>query len=251
MSDAPKFPNNLRKFREAAKLSQPELAALAQTNVQNVSRIERGERELSKKWADLFAPHLGVSAERLMFGERSYEPFPESDPRWRPAPDLEGEAYSRETYRPKSVGGIPEIDIKLGAGEGAVGEIMTMELNGEAYSGHRIMGEWVFPESFLRDSGTNPMHSIISQIGGDSMIPNYLPGDRVVIDLSQNAMIEDGVYMFSDGDSPPQIKRLQRIPFSKPPRVAIISDNPAYRPFEVELGLVRIFGKIAWHVGRR
>lgn len=251
MADKPKFPNNLKGYREAAKLSQPELAALAHTVVQNVSRIERGERELSKKWADLFAPHLGITSERLMFGDRTVEPFPENDPQWRPAPDFEGEAYARENYKPKNLGGIPEIDIKLGAGEGAVGELMTMEINGEAYSGHRVLGEWVFPEGFLRDSGTSALHSIVSQIAGDSMIPNYLPGDRVVIDLSQSSMLEDGIYMFSDGQSPPQIKRLQRIPFSKPPKVAIISDNAAYRPFEAELALVQIFGKVSWHVGRR
>jgi transcriptional regulator with XRE-family HTH domain len=69
----PKFPNELRRFREAVKLSQPTLAMLAGTNVQNVSRIERGERELSKRWAEAFAPHLGVSPERLVFGQEPPE----------------------------------------------------------------------------------------------------------------------------------------------------------------------------------
>lgn len=64
---AAKFPNNLRGFRIARKISQPMLAKAADTNVQNVSRIERGERRLTREWAELFAPHLGTTAQELMF----------------------------------------------------------------------------------------------------------------------------------------------------------------------------------------
>jgi hypothetical protein len=200
---------------------------------------------------------LEVTADQLMlnrppgFGRNDvrYEPLPENDPAWRPQPEQEGEAYSREDYRPKLKGALPEIDIKMGAGQGAVGEIMTLEINGRTYSGHKILSEWVFPEAFLRDSGTSASHSIVTQIDGDSMIPNYLPGDRAVVDLSQNQLLSDGVYMISDGSSAPQVKRLQRIPFSN--KVSIISDNPAYRSFDVPLDEVVILGKISWHIGRR
>lgn len=85
---APKFPNSLRAFREAAKLSQPQLAALVDTNVQNVSRIERGERELSRKWAARFAPALGTTAENLLFSRPTDAPSAKSSV--RRGPDVEG-----------------------------------------------------------------------------------------------------------------------------------------------------------------
>lgn len=173
------------------------------------------------------------------------------DDEWKPEPEFEGEAYTRELWTPRTPGALPEVDLKLGAGEGTVGEILVLEHKGHAYSGHRIIDEWLFPESFLHAAGTSPTKSIVAEVTGDSMVSSYLPGDRVVVDLSQEEMTVDGVYMWSDGHSPPQIKRFQRIPFSDPPRVEISSDNKAYRSFEAPLSEVRVFGRITWHLGRR
>lgn len=176
----------------------------------------------------------------------TYDP----DDEWKPEPEFEGEAYTREMWKPRQPGALPELDLKVGAGEGSVGDVLVLEHKGHAFSGHRIIDEWLFPESFLHAAGTSPTQSIITEVTGDSMISSYLPGDRVVVDLSQEMSV-DGVYMWSDGHSPPQIKRFQRIPFSDPPRVEISSDNKAYRSFEAPLSEVRIFGRITWHLGRR
>lgn len=251
--------NWLAPFLAAADLTQDQLADAMGLSRATINRLANDHRKLKRDRAEEMAPHLQVTADQLMLNtppasgkpDLTYVPLPEHDSNWRPEPDFEGEAYSRETYRPRVAGALPELDIKMGAGQGAVGEIMTLEVNGEAYSGHRITGEWLFPADFLRDSGTSPTQSIVAAIDGDSMIPTYLPGDRAVVDLSQNAMMSDGVYMISDGSSPPQVKRLQRIPFSQPVKVAIISDNPAYQNFEVPLAAVLILGKVSWHIGRR
>lgn len=249
--------NWLEPFLHAAHLTQEKLGDELGLSRATINRLANDHTLLKRGRAERMAPLLEVTADQLMlnrppgFGhdDVTYEPLPEADPRWRPEPDQDGEAYSREDYRPKLPGALPELDIKMGAGQGAVGEIMTLEINGNAYSGHKILAEWVFPETFLRDSGSSPTQSIVTQIDGDSMIPNYLPGDRAVVDLSQNQLVSDGVYMISDGSSPPQVKRLQRIPFST--KVSIISDNPAYAKFEVPLDQVVILGKISWHLGRR
>lgn len=57
----------LRHFRTKAGLSQQALATAAGTSQPQIKRLEAGERTLSKKWAEQLAPHLGVSAETLMF----------------------------------------------------------------------------------------------------------------------------------------------------------------------------------------
>ena len=179
-----------------------------------------------------------------------YEPLEEDRP-WQPSPEGEGEGYTREHYAPKLEGAIPELDAKAGAGEGAVGEVMVLPVTSGTISAHKIVGEWAIPPAYLREAVKNPERAIVLPIEGDSMVPNYMPGDRVVIDLSEHELRADGVYLISDGYSPPQIKRLQRIPFTTPPRCRIISDNTIYPAMEIEVDLVHIMGKVSAYVGRR
>lgn len=257
-----KFPNHLREFRIAAGLSQPDLAKAADTNVQNVSRIERGERKLTQEWADIFAPHLKTTARQMLFPDagsmagskgaapRELERVPlEED--WVPTSDSDGEGYDRESYEPRIPGAIPELDAKAGGGEGAVGEVMVLPVGNGTISAHKILDEWRIPPSYLREAVADPDRAIVLGIQGDSMLPNYAPGDRVIIDLTQHELRADGVYLISDGYSEPQIKRLQRILFAVPPRCRIISDNQSYEAQEVDVEGVKILGKVAAYVGRR
>ena len=257
-----KFPNHLREFRIAAGLSQPDLAKAADTNVQNVSRIERGERKLTQEWADIFAPHLKTTARQMLFPDASSPSGSSSaaprelervplDEDWVPTSDSDGEGYDRESYEPRIPGAIPELDAKAGGGEGAVGEVMVLPVGNGTISAHKILDEWRIPPSYLREAVADPDRAIVLGIQGDSMLPNYAPGDRVIIDLTQHELRADGVYLISDGYSEPQIKRLQRILFSVPPRCRIISDNTSYEAQEVDVDGVKILGKVAAYVGRR
>lgn len=63
--------NWLREKRQAAGLTQSELAKLVGTSGQNIGLIERGERRLSKEWAERIAPHLGCTPIDLLYGERA------------------------------------------------------------------------------------------------------------------------------------------------------------------------------------
>lgn len=173
------------------------------------------------------------------------------DDDWQPMSEADGEGYDRESYAPKIEGAIPELDAKAGGGEGAVGEVMVLPMGNGTISAHKILDEWRIPPSYLREAVANPDRAIVLGIQGDSMMPNYAPGDRVIIDLTQHELRADGVYLISDGYSEPQIKRLQRIMFTAPPRCKIISDNPSYDAQEVDVDAIRILGKIAAYVGRR
>lgn len=59
--------------RRAKGLSMPKLATLANTSPQQIDRLEKGERKLTKEWALRLAPHLGITPEELLFGIVSKE----------------------------------------------------------------------------------------------------------------------------------------------------------------------------------
>lgn len=183
-------------------------------------------------------------------GVRELERVP-LDENWRPTPDLEGHGYDRDSYAPTIPGAIPELDAKAGGGEGAVGEVMVLPVGNGTISAHKILDEWRIPPSYLREAVANPDRAIVLGIQGDSMMPNYAPGDRVIIDLTEHELRADGVYLISDGFSEPQIKRLQRVLFTVPPKCRIISDNPSYEAQEADVDGVKILGKVAAYVGRR
>ena len=59
----------LRAARKAIEgLSLGKLAELAGTSRQQIQRLEKGQRGLSREWAIRLAPHVGVRPEKLMFG---------------------------------------------------------------------------------------------------------------------------------------------------------------------------------------
>ncbi|MHA6731777.1 S24 family peptidase [Devosia sp. A369] len=181
---------------------------------------------------------------------REFERVPIED-EWRETSDADGAGYHRDNYEPAIPGAIPELDAKAGAGEGAVGEVMVIPIGNGTISAHKILDEWRIPPAYLREAVSNPDNAIVLGVQGDSMLPNYTPGDKVIIDLGEHELRADGVYLISDGFSEPQIKRLQRILFTVPPRCKIISDNPSYDAQEVDIDGLRIMGKVAAHVGRR
>jgi transcriptional regulator with XRE-family HTH domain len=151
--------------------------------------------------------------------------------------------------RTKLRGAIPEIDVLVGAGEGTIGEVVTLPIGEESYSGHPITAEWLIPETYtLHELHINRARSLVMKVVGDSMMPTYAPGDRVIVDLQQTAMTVDGVYVISDGDSPPQIKRLQRVLFSTPVEVDVVSDNQSHKIQRVEMERLRIIGRVAGRV---
>ncbi|HEV7436112.1 MAG TPA: LexA family transcriptional regulator [Pseudorhizobium sp.] len=166
--------------------------------------------------------------------------------------DSDSAAYSREHWKPGVEGAIPEVDMKLGAGSGVVGETINLPVGPESVSGHSVVAEWLIPLAYLRNEAkASPAHTLVMEVTGDSMLPTYMPGDRVLVDLSQNDMTTDTVYAISDGYTEPQIKRLQRIPFSDPPQVRIISDNSNLETFTVDLNRLTIIGRICGHIARK
>jgi transcriptional regulator with XRE-family HTH domain len=65
-----RFAANLRRYREAAKLTQEQLSAKAGLHPTEISRLERGVREPRLGTIVRLAKGLGVAAEQLVAGIR-------------------------------------------------------------------------------------------------------------------------------------------------------------------------------------
>jgi transcriptional regulator with XRE-family HTH domain len=82
----------LRLARLAKGLSMPSLGKLANTSAQQIDRLERGQRKMTRQWADRLAPYLDVPSEVLVYPDKSEtgdimvddQPEPELDPDSRP-----------------------------------------------------------------------------------------------------------------------------------------------------------------------
>lgn len=80
----------LRLYRKQSGLSQAELADRIGTSQPQIKRLEAGDRKMTKEWAVRLAPHLNVSAERLLF-----EPATASEP---PASSSDGFHVAPEVH---------------------------------------------------------------------------------------------------------------------------------------------------------
>jgi transcriptional regulator with XRE-family HTH domain len=253
--------NNIRTFRIARGWTFEQLGEAMGTDASTASKLEKGKTKLSADWMqklasafnctlnDLVTPGLQIVDGKIQ-RPRLVGSF---DPDQEETEANEAVGYTRETWKPTVPGGVPEIDMKLGAGSGMVsGEILNVPVGKGAISAHPVISEWVFPEGYLRHELKVSENAIlIQEIIGDSMVPTYSPGDKVIVDLSQNALKSDTVYAISDGYSEPQIKRLQRVPFSNPTQVIIISDNVNLERFTVDLEQLTIIGRVAGVVSKR
>jgi transcriptional regulator with XRE-family HTH domain len=155
-------------------------------------------------------------------------------------------------YRPTTPGAIPEINVMAGAGEGEVGGTVQLVIGKETYVGHSVVAEWVFPEPyFLNELHATRGKTHVMPVIGDSMEPTYRPGDRILVDTSQTDIMDDTVFVISDGMDVPKIKRLSPIFGSSPRMVQIVSDNPRVPTQTYPLAEITIIGRVVGVVSRR
>ncbi len=127
---------------------------------------------------------------------------------------------------------IVELDVRAGAGGGA--------LNAEELES----GYWQLPGDLVRSVTTAPTTALkILTVYGDSMEPEFRPGQRVMVDISDQMPSPPGVFVAWDGLAT-VIKRVEFVPHSDPPRVRFSSDNPRYQPYERTLEEAHIRGRV-------
>lgn len=146
-------------------MSQPQLAALANTSQPQIWRLENSERKLSKEWAERLAPHLGVRPVDLLFDNVMLSPdppvsniLPFDSPSEKPNAIVRGQVDSGTKMIPvygRAVGGVD-------------GEF---DMNGS------LLGHVLAPPSL---AGINGVYAV--QVSGDSMSPRYEDGETCYID---------------------------------------------------------------------
>lgn len=163
-------------------------------------------------------------------------------------PSFEG-ITTVDAYRPRFPGAFPGVDARAGAGPGQLGEGAIVQVGSGSYIGHRVINEWMFPPDYLRELKASAPKILMLEVVGDSMSPTLQPGDRIVVDLSHNRPVPDGLYVIDEGDGP-LVKRLQLVRRSSPASVEVISDNQNHRPYTLSLEDVSIVGRVAARITR-
>jgi len=213
--------NQLRRLREARRLTLKELAQRIGTTEVSLSRYEREERRLTLPLLRKLADALGTT-----IGEIAAEPTELVSAR-SGVVALRGEDYAL----------IPVYDARMAAGPGAEGEDAVL---------YRIL----FRMQWLRSVTRAPLDRLaVIEIDGDSMEPALRSGDHGLLDLSQNQPRgKDGIYALRSGEGL-QMKRVSAHPVSG--HLTISSDNSAYPSYQdIEPSVVNILGRLIW-IGRR
>lgn len=226
------MPNRIKELRDAKKLTLEEVAAVAGTSPQQISKLEKSERRLTTEWMERIAPAFNVDpAELLAKGLRLGR-----IERAR----IEGEAgqlpdLPPEPVRPSVL--IPEYDVRPLAGDGAA------DIPEPGEHGHSVVGMWSMPRGFLSSYAADPDAVRVIQVAGDSMEPDYPAGERLIVDTSHRVPSPDGVYVLWDGFGL-VLKRIALLPGGKPRRVRIMSINPNYPSHDVALDEIHINGRV-------
>lgn len=252
-----KFPNmtnladRIQNRLDALNLKPAVVAREAGLKPDYVRDVLRGSKKsISAEHAAALARILQCNLNWLVTGEHGHmsseevaSTFLAEDPREHLG------ASSLEKYLGKVPGAIPEIDAKAGAGNGNVGEHEVVTIRrGEAFVGHKVVSEWVFPSTFLRhELRMQPGEIMVLEVVGDSMSPSLESGDRVLVDTTYAKPTPDGIYVIEEGDGP-MVKRLQLVRRSDPPEIRIISDNKHHEPYTLRLDDIRIIGRVSGRV---
>lgn len=140
---------------------------------------------------------------------------------------------------------VHEYDISPQAGAGAIVD-HTACGDGES---HPTLDSWRIPRDFIRNYLPDTGGLAIIRVAGNSMEPEFMAGDRVLVDTGHRVPSPDGVYVLWNGMGV-VLKQLMLVPNSRPPRIRIISVNPTYPVDEVDAAdLVingRVVGKWVW-----
>lgn len=127
---------------------------------------------------------------------------------------------------------IEELDVRAAAGDGSLHEIET------------VAATWRMPLEMLAAQTTaGPTALKVIRVYGDSMAPEFLPGERVLVDTSDRTPSPPGVFVLWDGFGL-VLKRVELIPYSDPPTLRLTSANAHYGAYERPLAEVHVNGRV-------
>lgn len=139
---------------------------------------------------------------------------------------------------PKPLNGRPpitisEVDVRAAGGGGQLVE----------NDGRHVVGSWVIPRQSADWMSSSNGNLRVIEVVGISMSPELLPGDRVVVDLSDKTPSPPGLFVVWDGLGL-VVKHVHHVPNSDPPRIILSSVNKQYPDYEVSLEECHINGRV-------
>jgi len=107
------------------------------------------------------------------------------------------------------------------------------------------VGAFRFSARWLREQGLDPALLSAIRVEGDSMESTLRDGDEILVDRTLRSW-RDGVHVVRTGDA----LLVKRLDLARPGLIALLSDNPAYRPIELSPAEVEVIGRVVWKSGR-
>lgn len=224
MDDKKSFEARFGRLMEAANVkNDAEFARLLDINQSSVAAARKRE-QVPPGWVEKIADRFNADANWLFFGERNND-----------LTKMQASCGSSEASDVDLIM-IPMVEARLAAGHG------SLQVSGESDR------SYAFRSDFLHRKG-NPKSMVLMRVDGDSMQPEIMDGDAVLLDQSKTDIrlgkifavgFEDAIYL----------KRIDRVPG----KVILKSTNPAYPPLEIDVqgqeqDLFRVIGQVLW-IGR-
>ncbi|MDD4701832.1 MAG: S24 family peptidase [Desulfovibrio sp.] len=210
------FAQRLRQQREKLGMHKRSLASRVGVSLTTIQQYENGHMpkgEFAVRLADV----LDCSLDWLLSGKG-----PESS-------GSQGEGEARLVM-------VPMVEARLSAGTG------SFETGGE------VLRHYAFRWDFLHRKG-NPSQMVLLRVSGDSMQPQIMHNDVVLIDQGQRDPVPGRIYAVGVEDMV-----YLKVVNAMPGRLILTSVNADYAPIEADTGeqledLVRVIGRAIW-VGR-
>ncbi|MDJ0022323.1 MULTISPECIES: XRE family transcriptional regulator [Pantoea] len=216
-----KIGDKIRQIRKANKMTLSELALRTDSDVGNLSRLERGIQGYSDGLLHKIAAALSVPVSELFSSNEANDTV---------------DSYSVSSIIKKGrkdVYRIDVLDVAASAGDGSPSKDVVEVIRSIEY----------VPDQARVIFGNRPETSVkLINVRGDSMEGTIEPGDLIFVDVAVSTFDGDGIYVFDfNGDM--FVKRLQKVKRE----IIVISDNPRYREWSIseeELSMLHVAGRV-------
>ncbi|MFS7357590.1 XRE family transcriptional regulator [Rahnella inusitata] len=216
-----KIGDRIRQIRTARKMTLQQLADAVDSDVGNLSRLERGKQGFSEGMLQKIADALSIPVAEL-FSEEG-----EGDTVHKYSVNSLANSRRDNVYRVDVLG----VSASAGAGSSS-GDVVEV-----------IRSIEYVPEYAKSMFGNRPQGSVmLINVRGDSMTGTLEPGDLIFVDTEVTFFDGDGIYVFNfNGDT--FVKRLQKVKFE----LKVISDNKTYETWALtqeEMNMLHVQGKV-------
>lgn len=216
-----KIGEKIRKIRKANKMTLSELALQVDSDVGNLSRLERGVQGFSPVLIEKIAAALSVPVSELFSSNEAGDTV---------------DSYSVSSILKKGRNDVYRIDVlnvSASAGNGSPSKDVVEVIRSIEY----------VPDQARVIFGNRPETSVkLINVRGDSMEGTIEPGDLIFVDVAVSNFDGDGIYVFDfNGDM--FVKRLQKVKSE----LIVISDNPRYREWSIseeEMHMLHVAGRV-------